>query len=358
MKGNNSSVLRVIYIILVPVVLLIILLNSGWLQRLLPAATVHGESYSVVRYNFYYFDYYNDFLETNADNLEELGYDSQESASQQTYDGSISWKTFFQNEAETDLAETAYYCDLADAAGYEFSQEELAPVQEALAANEAERTQYGISSNNYYLSYYGAGMNESRFTEELTKKAKAQAYKAHLIAEYTPEESEIASWLDEHPEDEYPAVEIEIITLDALPDRATGEVGAEQLSALQAKLNRLEERYESGTTFEELQRDFSTCTLGDIDGNLTATNSAELPDALTSQLLTDQSALSEGETFTILDKENSAAYFIRIVSLAESGPRADAISALSKQAIEEQEAAALADYTVKQNSLGMMLATS
>ena len=53
MKGANSPLLRAIYIILVPVVLLIILLNSGWLQRYVPAATVHGdEHYTVTRYNF------------------------------------------------------------------------------------------------------------------------------------------------------------------------------------------------------------------------------------------------------------------------------------------------------------------
>ena len=32
--------------------LLIILLNSGYLQRWLPAATVHGETYQVVDYNY------------------------------------------------------------------------------------------------------------------------------------------------------------------------------------------------------------------------------------------------------------------------------------------------------------------
>ena len=270
MKGANSPLLRAIYIILVPVVLLIILLNSGWLQRYIPAATVHGnEHYTVTRYNFYYFDYYNDFLDQNADRLEELGYDPQQSAKKQAYDGAMTWKEFFQRKAETNMAETAYYCDLADAAGYQFSDEELAPVREKLAKNEAQRTKYGINANNYYLSYYGAGMNEQRYTEELTRKVKAQAYKTHLIETYVPDEFSVSAWLAEHPENEYQAVALKVITLDALPDRADGQIGEAQLNALQAKLARLEERYQSGISFDDLQAEFSTKALGGERGLVT-----------------------------------------------------------------------------------------
>ena len=231
MKGNHSAALRALYIILVPVVLLIILLNSGWLQRLLPAATVHGETYSVVRYNFYYFDYYNSFLEQYEDQLDELGYDPEQADSEQIRDDGLSWKEFFRREAEANLAETAYYCDLAQAAGYTFSEEELAPVAEQLAKNEAQRAQYGISSNNYYISYYGAGMNEERYVQELTRKVQAQAYKAHLEVAYTPAPAEVAQWEAEHPEADYQAVHLRVITLEALPDRATGEIGSAQLDA-------------------------------------------------------------------------------------------------------------------------------
>ena len=359
MKGTNSPLLRAIYIILVPIVLLIILLNSGWLQRYVPAATVHGnERYTVVRYNFYYFDYYNDFLNQHADELDKLGYDPQQSAKKQAYDGAMSWKEFFQRKAEANLAETAYYCDLAEAAGYQFSDEELAPVQEKLAENEAQRTKYGINANNYYLSYYGAGMNEQRYTEELTRMVKAQAYKAHLTEEYSPEESAISDWISAHPEDEYQAVELKLITLDALPDRADDSIGAAQLDALRAKLARLEERYLSGTSFDDLQTEFSTKALGNEQGVLTATTSAQLPDVLVQQFLTDQSELAVGQTYALVDNATGTAYFAQITGFSGSGPRLDAIAALSAQAVDAQQEAALNDYTVSRNALGMLIATT
>ena len=64
----------------------------------------------------------------------------------------MTWKEFFQRKAEANMAETAYYCDLADAAGYQFLTRSWLPCAERLAENEAQRTKYGINSNNYYLS--------------------------------------------------------------------------------------------------------------------------------------------------------------------------------------------------------------
>jgi len=83
MQKNNSPQLRALYIILVPIVLLIIILNSGILQKAFPAARVHGSGVSVVRYNYYYYDWYNRFLEENELRLDELGYDPSVSANSQ-----------------------------------------------------------------------------------------------------------------------------------------------------------------------------------------------------------------------------------------------------------------------------------
>ena len=359
MKGNHSAALRALYIILVPVVLLIILLNSGWLQRLLPAATVHGETYSVVRYNFYYFDYYNSFLEQYEDQLDELGYDPEQADSDQIRDDGLSWKEFIRREAEANLAETAYYCDLAQAAGYTFSEEELAPVAEQLAKNEAQRAQYGISSNNYYISYYGAGMNEERYVQELTRKVQAQAYKAHLEAAYTPAPAEVAQWRAEHPETDYQAVHLRVITLEALPDRATGEIGSAQLDALSAKLERLVARYESGVDFAQLQAAFSSRALGDDAGVLRDATTDDLPAGLASWCLANQGTLTAGDTYSYVDSQTGTAYFAVLDGLGDSGPELDAEAALSAQAIETAQQTALeTDYAVSRNPLGMQLATT
>ncbi|MBR1781384.1 MAG: hypothetical protein IJ751_08305 [Oscillospiraceae bacterium] len=356
MKGSSSPLLRAMYIVLVPVVLLIVLLNSGWLQRLLPAAAVHGETYSVVRYNYYYFDYYNAFLEENADRLDELHYDPSTNAGQQNYADGVTWREYFRQQGEQALMETAYYCDLAEAAGYVFSEEELAPIQRRLEDNEAARISYGIrSASSYYVSYYGPGMNESRYTAELTRSVKAQAYKAHLIDAYQPGEAEIAAWLADHSGADYQGVNVRAITLKAISDRSTGEVGTPQLTALSAQLDRLGARYAAGEDFADLQAAFSTRSAGDSAGAMTVTRASDLPEGLLDELLGDQAALPD--TLSYVDEAEGVAYFLVIDGFAGSGLTLEAEAALSEAAIAAQEEA-MGGYQVERNPIGMLIATS
>lgn len=356
MKTKDPA-LRAMYIILVPVVLLIILLNTGMLQRVLTAVTVNGEKYTVVRYNYYYFDYYNSFLEENEERLAELGYDPEKADSQQAYDENTTWKEFFQTKAEANLVETAYYHDLAVKAGYQFSEEELAPVEEKLAANYARQILYGINSDNYYVSYYGAGMDESRYTEELTRQVKARAYKAHLDAAYAADQADIDRWLAENPVEDYLSAELRVITLEALPDRGTGEVGAAQLSALEARLDKLAARYEEGVPFEELQTVFSTRALGDEIGALNAVY-ADLPEELADWCLAEQADLSAGDTMRCVDEETGLAYFVIFDGQGENGPALEAKAALAASAAEETYQRILSECPVEHSTLGMMLATA
>lgn len=361
MKGSNSPVLRVIYIILVPVVLLIILLNSGVLQRYLPAVTIDGTNYTVVQYNFYYYEYYNTFLEEHADELDALGYNAKTDADKQNYDENTTWASFFQTQAEAEMAQTAYYCDLAEEAGYTFSEEELLPVQERLAEQEAQRTLYGLNAKNYYISYFGSGMTLAIYTQELTRVVEARAYKAYLEEQYTPEEADLQAWMAEHPETDYTALELQVITLDAQPDRATDEVGEDQLTALSQKLERLAQRYADGVSFTELQTSFSSDALGDRHGALTATRAAELPAVLTEHYIDAQSDPEADLTqpYSCIDADTGTAYFVLYVGEAGSGPRLDADAALSQQAIQALEDQALSgDYSVNRNTLGMTLAAS
>lgn len=360
MKGDNPYLMRALYIILVPLVLLMILLNSGWLQRLLPAAEVHGEHYSVVRYNFYYFDCYRTFLAENEGRFAELGFDPQRSEGQQTRPDGQTWKEYFQILAEAELAETAYYCDLAQAAGYQFSEAELAPVAQRLAAQREEYTLFGVAAGRYYVSYYGAGMTREAYEAELTRKVQAQAYQAFLTGAVQPEQADIDRWIREEcpGQADYRTASLRIITLEALPDRETGETGPAQLEALAAKLARLEERYENGASFSELQAAFSTCALGGPDGTLSGAAAGDLPAVLADWCLTGQDALAPGQVFSAIDRETGTAYFAVLDELGGSGLEQAARAALSAQTVAARQAEGAGGYTVERSGIGMLLATT
>lgn len=352
---NSDPILRAMYIILVPVVALIILLNSGILQKNMTAATVNGESYNVVRYNYYYFDYYNSFLEENEDRLTELGFDPNVSEANQNYSLTTTWREFFQAEAEAILAETAYYYNLAVEAGYEFSEEELAPVENQLAKNREDQTNYGVKAKNYYISYYGSGMTEELYTLELTRQVKAQAYKAYLAAAYEHSEEALNAWIEANGVEDYPAAHIKVITLDALPDRETGKVGAQQIAALNSKLDKLTERYEAGASFDELQQMFSSCALGDKTGTLIAVG-GQVPEVLVDWCR--EGNLIAGDMIAVVDEETGTAFLAVFERYSESGAKLQAAAALSA-AMQEAELQRIKEScSVEYSTLGILLAMS
>lgn len=358
MFHEKNPYVRALYIVLVPIVLLIILLNSGWLQRFLPAAFVNGVSYSVVDYDYYYFDYYNRFLEENSDKLSSLGYDSSVSNGQQDYDESMTWRDYFLSEGEKELAEARYSYDQAEAAGYEFSEDELLPISEQLLANEEIKSNYGLKDNNFYISYYGRGMNEEAYMKALTMSVKAKAYKNYLIHSYEPSKAELTDYLASHSESDYKTVSLSVITLDA--EEIRGEASSDaSLTALKERLSRLEERVEEGESFEDLQAAFSTKKLGSSDGKLENASRADLPKVVADVLLSDQDQLESGSCFALLDEEEGVAYFIRLDGLGESGLEQEAAIELGKEKTEEELEEALAGaYQVKRNLIGMLLSAN
>ena len=349
---NNPYLLRALYIILVPMVLLIILLNSGWLQRYVPAASVNGERVSVVRYNYYYYDYQTAFHRDHEDELAQMGYDPGTDAAKQNYSPTMTWKEFFQQEAEADLAETAYYCDLAEQAGYVFSEEELAPVAERVAQNAEDATASGIKMKNYYIAYYGPGMTEEIYIEELTRVVKAQAYKQYLADTYQAGAEELSVWLAEHPGEDYPAVQLQIIVMSATPDRFTGEVGQPQLDALQSKLDALAARYEGGTSFEVLQQAFSNRRSSAV----LLTRETALPGIFADHYIDGGEQADPQLAF--VDEATGTAYFAIRTGFGGSGREAAANAALGAIAVENMQAEQLPAYAPQHKTFGMLLAGS
>ena len=366
MQNSHSAQLRVLYIILVPVVLLIIILNSGILQKVFPAARMDGTAYSVVRYNYYYYDFYNRFLEENELRLDELGYDPSLSADGQSCSlaEGLTWKGYFQQGAERNMAETAYYCDLADAAGYAFSEKELEPVAEKLAENAAFQAANNISAKNYYIAYYGSGVTEALYIDELTRQVKAQAYKTHLAETAPVDESAVAAYVAAHAATDYRTADLRVITLEAVPDRETGEIGQEQIDALGQKMTRLVERYEAGESFESLQAAFSTCAIGDKNGYLYGATRLDLPEAVAYDLFfggDDPAGYPDGYPvgwYSTGGLRNGVDYFMILDGWGESGLAREAQLSLGMAYIQAQEDEALAgDYAVERLKPGILLAT-
>ena len=350
---NQSKLVRAFYIVLVPVVLVVILLNSGVLQKWLTAVTVDGEPYSAVRYDYYYYSVYLDFLDSD---YEAAGFDPAVSAGSQIYDGDETWREHFCQQAEERLALTAYYNGQAQAAGYTFSQEELAPVEEKLQQIKEESARLGILEGNYYPAYYGTGMDRDAFVRELTLEVQAQAYRQHLSEELQVSGQEIEQWLEKNPVQDYPMADLWLVELDAVPARSDGAVGQRQLDDLEARLGRLEARMEQGREgIEELCLKFSDVVWGD-NGLVTGAVKEDLPETVARWCFAE--GRTGGASASLMDREAGKAYLVVLTGLSGSAAEQAARQSIREQRMEALEAQALKQTRVERSTLGMQLAAS
>lgn len=349
---NESKITRAFYIIIVPIVLLIILLNSGMFQRWFTAATVFDEDYSAVRYNYYYFSVYQDFLEQEYTGT---NFNPNAAAGSQQYDENTTWKEHFCRLAEERMTRAAYYDRLAEEKGYEFSAEELAPVEEKLAAIAALCAESGVRESNYFPAYYGAGMDRARFEAELTREVRAAACRARLAESWEVPEADMDRWLAENPVQDYPLADVWVIELDAVPGRADGQVGQRQLDDLKARLTRLEERLLGGASVAELAERYADRAWGD-GGLVRSADREDLPETAAEWCFGP--GRTAGDSAALMDRENGQAYLVLMDSVGGSAARRAAHDALAAQAMDEAERQALAEQPVVYHTFGMQLTTN
>lgn len=349
---NESKVTRAFYIVIVPVVLLMIVLNSGMLQRVFSAVTVEGESYRAVEYNYYYFQVYQDFVETEYD---PETYNLNASAGSQQYDADRTYKDHFADRAHTRMVLAVSYDRMAAEAGYECSEDELAPAAEALAEIDAFCAETGITERNYFSAYYGAGMTREVFEAELMREARAAAYRTHLAQSMEWTEEELDGWLTEHPTEDYPLADLWFIELNAVPARADGQVGERQLADLEERLIRLEERWrQGGLTMEELSARYADTVWGD-GGFVAHAHRGNLPAVVADWCFGSERTVDHA---SLMDRENGSAYLVELVGQSGSYARTHARTMLSEAALAELEAELLTAAAVEYHELGMQFTTN
>lgn len=345
-----------LYIILVPVILLIILMNSGILQKTLTAVTVNGRKINAVEYNYYYYSMESQFMEEHGDELEELGFDQKISAKNQQTDHGISWWEYFCEQAERRICEVHYLNALAVNDAYSFSDEELSGAGKKISQAKQEAQQNKVSFENYLIACYGSGITEERWEELLLAEAKADAYLAHLQDGYEAEPSEIAAWIASNlTEDGYDTVNLSMITLCAGTDRETMEVTQRQMDALERRVTELRERYlASPDSFGELLAAFCDDeALVEKNGVSTDTLKEEIPEALADWCYAGGSQV--GDAKAVVDAKVQKAYLAVYNGRGRSSNQVKASQALANEAVIGQMDAAVGGYTVERHFWGMKL---
>lgn len=350
---KKDKLTRSFYIILVPVILVVILINSGVLQARIPAVSVEGQGIRVAQFNYYYFTAYNEFVAEQFDESGKGPFDQNTALRDQVKEDGVTWKDYFLEQAQDRLAEVVYYSELAGQADYAFSQEELQPVQDQLEKLEQDCVDSGISKENYLVAYWGVGMTEEVYTAELTRSVQADAYRAHLTAETPVGGEEIAAWIQEHQPESYAAANLRMIVLKAAGDRFTGAVGEQQIQDLTEKLGRLQARCEeNGESFGALAAAFcDDADLAESGGVLLDAVKADLPDAVAEWVFDPER--QAGDTVSLVDGDS--AYLVILDGWGTDAAQLTAIRALQAQKIAQAWEQADVRAGISHNALGWRL---
>ena len=146
--------------------IVIILLNSGFLYKHTTALSVGSRNYSPAELSYSYVNQYSSFLSQYGSYASLFGLDSSKgvaSLSQQScpmLDEGMTWRDYFLQSAQNNLLQVTALKNYADQNGIKLDADELASLDDEVAALEEAARSYGYSSANRFLAaQYGTGVN-------------------------------------------------------------------------------------------------------------------------------------------------------------------------------------------------------
>jgi len=345
------------YIIIIPVVFVAIILNTGILQSRVTALTVGNHTLTTAEFNYYYYSVSIDFTNENYDQLAELGYSASTKPQNQDYAEGVTWADHFKEGAFTRLTRVLYLNDLAEEDGYVFEESDYEPVLEKLAKIESYCQDYSLGLEDYFKSYYGSGMTKTLFETQLRIEVQADMYSAYLAKTLDIEdaEAEINQWIAKNSAAANEAATLRIIYLAAATDRFAGEITQTQLDDLEIKTERLLERWiaDGGdeTAFAWLADTFSEEENLPAGGLYEGLLREEMPEDLAAWCFDSTRKVGE---FTSVQTD-SGAYAVLYLDGGEAVMRQVAEAAIRQEAVASLIQEQTKDWVITEHWLGMQL---
>lgn len=205
MKAQDKKyrlAVMIICCVIVVLVLFVTLFSSNLFYNRTAAVDVNGVEFTVADFNYNYFtvynDYYNQMYSTYGAYIQYLSGllpNSESSFRDQVYSESdgktVTWADYFEEAALERMERVAMLTREAKAAGFTLSQEDLEAVDETVAGLKTQAVTYGYADFQAYLThFYGKGMTEEIFRENLERDTLAANYSQSVNDSftYTPEQ--------------------------------------------------------------------------------------------------------------------------------------------------------------------------
>ena len=276
------------------VFLLVAIVAVVWRTNIIPktvtAATVNGEKYTAAEVNFYYENYYQNFLNRNYSILSMIGLDTGTSLKEQTISDTAnsllpamgmpeaedgqSWYDYMVDRALEQLSGVQALNDAAEAEGFTWTDDLQTQLDETMDSLSTTASSYGYTEQQYLGLIYGSTMTRSIYEEQTRRSLLATAYLQNYEdgLSYTTDELEAAYAEDPTA---YDLVDCSYVRVSgAAPDtdedgnaiEVTDEMTAEYMATAETTANAIYDAYQAGTSLEDAAAEYeSTATYASSD---------------------------------------------------------------------------------------------
>ena len=306
-----------IAVVFVLVAALLVVVNSGVLERSATAITVDGENYTAAQMNYYYYGIKNSIINSGYSSF--YGIDTSVAMDKQnmsdtakmllqvTDEGDITWDQFFRDYATRQLSVQVMAAKEAEANGMGEDDDIRAEVNEVIDSITAGAKEQGYTLKSYLKLAYGSTMTVSTFKKMMTLEEVATHYMQHYQEELSYTESQLEEYYQANSSD-FDVASYEYIyfkgTADSTTDADGNTVQPTEAASAAAKTAAAEaaaaalERYQAGESLSVIAADYeSTGSYSSVDAG--SNNGSAL-----STWVFDK-ARTSGESAVVTDDPNS-----------------------------------------------------
>ena len=200
-----------IAVVFVLVAALLVVVNSGVLERSATAITVDGENYTAAQVNYYYYGIKNSIINSGYSSF--YGIDTSVAMDKQnmsdtakmllqvTDEGDITWDQFFRDYATRQLSVQVMAAKEAEANGMGEDDDIRAEVNEVIDNITAGAKEQGYTLKSYLKLAYGSTMTVSTFKKMMTLEEVATHYMQHYQEELSYTESQLEEYYQANSSD-------------------------------------------------------------------------------------------------------------------------------------------------------------
>ena len=291
------------------VAIMAVIWKSNIIPKMATAATINGEKYTAAEVNYYFQNYYTNWVNQNYYYLSYMGLDTNSDLREQSYSDDQSWFDFFMEQTLDYMTSVQALNDAAAADGFTWDDEMQADYDSSLEALKSTASSYGYTEKQYLGMIYGSTMTEKVYQEQLKRSLLAQYYSQDHQDNLTYTEDELTAAYNEDP-NAYDQVSYQYVRVDgaaATTDEdgneieVTDKMTAQAMADAKATADQLYADWKAGGDLDQLAEDAGL--------TVTATETGSYSDNVVMNWLFDTDRQA-GDTAVLEDTDGSAYYVV------------------------------------------------